>query len=98
LSENEQKEELGEARSLLESVALLETVAVNREAKAKDLMESLVEDGMSPGEIAYKMDLSTESVGSILERDEPKPPHERAGISKMSMESLDPSDESAEAV
>lgn len=78
------------ARSLLESVTLLETVAAEREAKAGNLVESLNDDGLQPEELADRLDISGQSVEMLLKRDEPKPPHERIGISEESVEKLDP--------
>jgi hypothetical protein len=78
------------ARSLLESVTLLEIVAAEREAKAGNLVESLVDDGLRPEEVAERLEVSEQSVEAILGRDDPKPPHERIGISEETVEKLDP--------
>ena len=98
MSDENQREEVQEARELLESVALLEKVAAGREAKAEKIMDSLAGEGMAPGQMADDLDISHESVENLLERDEPKPPHERAGISEESIEKLDPEADRSEAV
>jgi hypothetical protein len=90
LTNLDHEKKIEDARSLLESVTLLEVVAAEREAKAGNLMESLVDDGLQPEEVAERLDISEQSVESILSRDEPKPPHERIGISEESVEKLDP--------
>lgn len=93
------EQDLGEARSLLESMALLEKVAAAREAKAEQVIASLVSEGMTSRELAQHLDISKESVEALIERDAPRPPHERAGISEQSLESLDPTEtEASEAV
>ena len=81
---------LEDVRSLLESVALLETVAAEREAKVENLMETLAAEGMAPEELAEELDISHTSVKSILNRDEPKPVHERLGLSEETVARLDP--------
>ncbi|MEX2552786.1 MAG: hypothetical protein WD627_07300 [Actinomycetota bacterium] len=90
MSEENKREEVQEARDLLESVALLEKVAASREAKAEKLMDSLESDGMTPDQMAEELDISDQSVEALLERDEPKPPHERVGVSERSIEKLSP--------
>lgn len=90
MSDENQREEVQEARDLLESVALLEKVAASREAKAEKIMDSLANRGMTPDEIAEDLDISHQSTEAMLERDKPKPPHERVGISEQSIEKLDP--------
>ena len=84
------EKKIEDARSLLESVTLLEVVAAEREEKAGSLMEALVDDGLQPEEVAARLDISEESVDAILDRDDPKPPHERIGISEESVDNLDP--------
>lgn len=84
------EKKIEDARSLLESVTLLETVAAEREAKAGNLMESLNDDGLQPEELADRLDVSGRSVELLLKRDEPKPPHDRIGISEETVEKLDP--------
>lgn len=95
--ENE-RDQVQEARDLLESVALLEKVAVSREAKAEKIMDSLSSEGMTPEQMADDLDISDQSTETLLARDEPKPPHERVGISEESIEKLDPQIERSEAV
>lgn len=90
LPEGSQEEEISEARTLLESMALLERVAAAREAKAERLIGALARDGKSATELARELEISRESVEVMLERDEPKPAHERAGVSEESIEKLDP--------
>jgi 2-keto-3-deoxy-6-phosphogluconate aldolase len=90
LTNRDHEKKLEDARSLLESVTLLEVVAAEREAKAGSLMESLVDDGLQPEEVAERLDISERSVETILNQDEPKPPHERIGISQESIDNLDP--------
>ena len=90
MSEEDRREDLQEARDLLESVALLEKVAANREAKAEKLMDSLASKGMTPDQMAEELDISDQSVEALLERDEPKPPHERVDVSEQSIEKLSP--------
>ena len=90
MSDREQPQEVDEARALLESVALLEKVAANREAKAADIMSSLAERGMSSDEQAEQLDISKRSAATILGREAPKPPHQRVGVSDETMEKLDP--------
>jgi hypothetical protein len=84
------QEALDEARSLLESIALLETVAAAREGKVEALLELLSARGMSGADLARELDVSEESVATLLRRDEPKPPHERAGISEETIQRLEP--------
>lgn len=98
MSDENQREEIGEARDLLESVALLEKVAASRESKAEKLMDSLASDGMAPDQMADELDISDQSVEALLGRDEPKPPHERVGISEESIEKLDPEADRSKAV
>jgi hypothetical protein len=98
LPDENQREQVQEARDLLESVALLEKVAASREAKAEKIMDSLESGGMSPEQMAEDLDISNQSTETLLARDEPKPPHERAGISDQSIEKLDPQIERSEAV
>lgn len=90
LTNQDHEKKLEDARSLLESVTLLEVVAAERDAKAGSLMESLVDDGLQPEEVAERLDISERSVETMLNRDEPKPPHERIGISQESIDNLDP--------
>lgn len=90
MTNQDHEKKLEDARSLLESVTLLEVVAAEREAKAGSLMESLVDDGLQPEEVAERLDISERSVETMLSRDEPKPPHERIGISQESIDNLDP--------
>ncbi|MGH2718728.1 MAG: hypothetical protein ACRDJU_09130 [Actinomycetota bacterium] len=85
-----QEADLSQARSLLESIALLETVASDREARVESLLTYLSDRGMTPGELARKLDISEDSVQLLLDRDEPLPPHERMGISEKSVEKLSP--------
>jgi predicted RNA-binding protein with PIN domain len=89
LSQESQEHQIGEARTLLESMALLEKVAAAREARAEKVISSLASRGMSASELAGELDISRESVEVLLERETPKPPHERAGISQESIERLD---------
>lgn len=90
MSDEDRREEIQEVRDLLESVALLEKVAASREAKAEKLMDSLASEGMTPDQMAEELDISDQSVEALLERDEPKPPHERVGVSEQSIEKLSP--------
>ncbi|HEX2178681.1 MAG TPA: hypothetical protein VHL54_04060 [Actinomycetota bacterium] len=90
MTNQDHEKKLENARSLLESVTLLEVVAAEREAKAGSLMESLIDDGLQPEEVAERLDISERSVETMLNRDEPKPPHERIGISQESIDNLDP--------
>ena len=90
MSEEDRREDVQEARDLLESVALLEKVAANREAKAEKLMDSLASKGMTPDQMAEELDISDQSVEALLERDEPKPPHERVDVSEQTIEKLSP--------
>jgi orotate phosphoribosyltransferase-like protein len=64
-------------------------VAAAREGKVEELMEVLSQRGMSPEDLAHQLDVSEESVRALLQRDEPKPPHERAGISEETIERLE---------
>jgi hypothetical protein len=98
LSDENQREKVQEARDLLESVALLEKVAASREAKAEKIMDSLSSGGMTPEQMADDLDISDQSTDALLARDEPKPPHERVGVSEQSIEKLDPQIERSEAV
>lgn len=79
-----------QARKLLESITLLETVAAEREVKVKELLAFLATHGMSAEQLAGNLDVSVESVQKVLDRDAPKPPHERVGLSEESIEELDP--------
>lgn len=90
MTNQDHEKKLEDARSLLESVTLLEVVAAEREAKAGSLMESLVDDGLQPEEVAERLDISERSVETMLKREEPKPPHERVGISPESIDNLGP--------
>ena len=90
MSEEDRREDVQEARDLLESVALLEKVAATREAKAEKLMDSLASEGMTPDQMAEELDISDRSVEALLERDEPKAPHDRVGVSEQSIEKLSP--------
>ena len=98
MSDESRREDVQEARDLLESVVLLEKVAVNREAKAEKIMDTLASEGMTPDQMADDLDISNQSVEALLERDEPKAPHERVGVSKQSIEKLDPEADRSEAV
>jgi DNA-binding XRE family transcriptional regulator len=91
VSLRDDKKELEHVRSLLESMALLETVAADREANVEEVLGFLASHGMTGPELAKRLDISEESVRVLLERDEPKPPHERIGISEESVEKLTPS-------
>lgn len=90
MSGPDKQQALDDARSLLESIALLETVAAAREGKVEELLEVLSACGMGAADLARELDVSEESVATLLHRDEPKPPHERAGISEETMERLEP--------
>lgn len=90
MSDPDHEEQLDEARSLLENVALLETVAAEREAKVTEILENLSEEGIPAGEIARRMDISEQSAEALIEREEPAAPHERAGISEETIERLAP--------
>lgn len=79
-----------EARTLLESVVLLETVAVEREAKAEGIVESLTSEGMDATEVAERLDIPDAAVHTMLEREQPNPPHQRMGVSEETVERLDP--------
>ena len=90
LAEVEAEKKVDEARNLLESVVLLETVAVERESKAENIVESLTDDGMKPEEVAERLDIPDAAVHTMLERDQPKLPHERMGVSEETVARLDP--------
>lgn len=90
MSEVEQDKKVDEARTLLESVVLLETVAVERETKAEDIVESLADKGMEPEEVAERLDIPDAAVHVMLERAQPNPPHERMGVSEETVKRLDP--------
>jgi hypothetical protein len=90
LSNVEADKKVDEARTLLESVVLLETVAVEREAKAEGIVESLTDKGMEPEEVAERLDIPDAAVQTMLERDRPNPPHERMGVSEETVVRLDP--------
>jgi hypothetical protein len=90
LADRDKQQEVDEARALLESVALLEKVSANREARAEGIMTSLAGQGMSSGEVAEELDISKESAGIMLGREAPRPPHQRVGVSEETMEKLDP--------
>lgn len=85
-----QEDDLRQVRSLLESITLLETVASDREARVESLLTYLNDRGLTARELARKLDISEDSVKNLLDRDQPKPPHERMGISAESVEKLDP--------
>jgi hypothetical protein len=95
---DENQEDVQETRDLLESVALLEKVAASREAKAEKIMDSLANRGVTPDQMAEDLDISHQSTEMLLGRDEPKPPHERVGVSEQSIERLDPQVDRSEAV
>ena len=90
MSEVEQDKDVDEARTLLESVVLLETVVVERETKAEDLVESLADQGMEPKEMAERLDIPDAAVHTMLEREQPNPPHQRMGVSEETVKRLDP--------
>lgn len=90
LSKVEEEKQVDEARTLLESVVLLETVAVEREAKADGIVESLANKGMDADEVAEKLDIPDNAVRLMLDRDQPNPPHERMGVSEETVQRLDP--------
>ncbi|CAN5878444.1 hypothetical protein BH23ACT12_BH23ACT12_09520 [soil metagenome] len=90
MSEVEQDKKVDQARNLLESVVLLETVAVARESKADDIVESLADQGIEPEEVAERLDIPDSAVRTMLERERPNPPHERMGVTKETVERLDP--------
>jgi DNA-directed RNA polymerase specialized sigma24 family protein len=90
LSEVDAGKRVDEARNLLESVVLLETVAVEREAKAENIVESLTEEGMKPEEVAERLDIPDAAVQTMLQRDQPNLPHERMGVSEETVARLDP--------
>jgi hypothetical protein len=87
---DEDQQEVQEARALLESVALLEKVAASREGKAEKIMDSLESRGMRPDQMAEDLNISRKSTDALLGREEPKPPHERVGVSEESIEKLEP--------
>lgn len=90
MAEVETEKKVDEARNLLESVVLLETVAVEREAKAENIVESLTDEGMLPEEVAEKLDIPDAAVHTMLQRDQPNLPHERMGVSEETVARLDP--------
>lgn len=90
MSKVEEEKQVDEARTLLESVVLLETVAVEREAKADGIVESLANKGMDADEVAEKLDIPDNAVRTMLDRDQPNPPHERMGVSEETVQRLDP--------
>lgn len=90
MSDAGEDKKVDEARTLLESVVLLETVAVEREAKADDIVESLADDGMEPSKVAERLDIPDAAVRTMLDRDQPNPPHARMGVSEETVERLDP--------
>lgn len=90
MSDVDEDKKVDQARILLESVVLLETVAVEREARADNIVESLTDQGMEPEEVAEKLDIPDAAVHTMLNRDQPKPPHERMGVSEETVERLDP--------
>lgn len=90
LSKVEEDKQVDEARTLLESVVLLETVAVEREAKAESIVESLANEGMGAAEVAERLDIPDAAVQIMLEREQPNPPHARMGVSEETVERLDP--------
>jgi hypothetical protein len=90
LSNVDEDKKVDEARTLLESVVLLETVAVEREGKADDIVESLTDEGMEPAEVAEKLDIPAGAVQTMLDREHPNPPHARMGVSEETVERLDP--------
>lgn len=90
MSKVEEDKQVDEARTLLESVVLLETVAVEREAKAEVIVESLANEGLGAAEVAERLDIPDAAVQTMLDREQPKPPHERMGVSEETVERLDP--------
>lgn len=90
MSNVDEDKKVDEARTLLESVVLLETVAVEREAKAENIVESLTDEGMDAAEVAQRLDIPDAAIQTMLERDQPKPPHERMGVTPETVERLDP--------
>ena len=82
--------DLDHVRSLLESITLLENVAAKREGKVEEILGFLRSQGLSAEELADRLDVSRESIRTLLARDEPKPVHERMGVSETTVESLDP--------
>jgi hypothetical protein len=90
LANVDENKKVDEARTLLESVVLLETVAVEREAKAEGIVESLTDAGMEPAEVAERLDVPDAAVRTMLERDQPNPPHQRMGVSEETVLRLDP--------
>lgn len=86
----ERKEELEEVRSLLESISLLENVAAERESRVQEILGFLRTYGMTSEELADELGVSQESIHKLLTREEPKPPHERAGLSEQTIKDLDP--------
>jgi hypothetical protein len=89
-SPREADDDLEEVRSLLESITLLETVASEREARVASILNYMAERGMTARQLARRLDISLESVQVLLDREEPRPPHERAGLSEESIEKLGP--------
>jgi hypothetical protein len=90
VSNVEADKQVDEARTLLESVVLLETVAVEREAKAEGIVESLTDGGMNPEEVADRLDIPDAAVQTMLDREQPNQPHERMGVSEETVVRLDP--------
>ncbi|MEX0790909.1 MAG: hypothetical protein WD178_09060 [Actinomycetota bacterium] len=90
MSKAEQDKDVDDARNLLESVVLLETVAEEREGKAEDIVESLADKGMEPKEVADRLDIPDGAVRTMLEREQPNPPHKRMGVSEETVKRLDP--------
>lgn len=88
MSDDDHVGEVEQARALLESVALLETVAAERQKKAEQILGYLSSDGMKSGEMADRLDLSDTSVHRLLNEEDPKAPHERMGVSENSAENL----------
>lgn len=90
MTKEDHQNEVEQARSLLESVVLLETAAASREKLAEEIIDSLSNDGMSSSELAERLNVSQESVETVLKRSKPKAPAERLGIPDHAFESLDP--------
>jgi orotate phosphoribosyltransferase-like protein len=82
--------DLDHVRSLLESITLLENVAAKREGKVEEILGFLSSQGLTAEELADRLEVSRESIRTLLQRDEPKPVHERMGVSEQTVQSLDP--------
>jgi hypothetical protein len=75
-------------RAELEKLVMLEEVAERRQRLIEERLDAAVEAGMSPDDIRAQLQLSKETLATILGRDAPPELAERLGIDREDAEPL----------